>query len=454
MRLLMLIVALLLGCGDDAGGGDELTGGGQGGAGGATDAGLDGSPGAPNDAGSDAAVSIACEDSLDCPIGKVCDAQARKCVECMRASDCEAEHVCVDRECRQACDSDLDCQPLRMLCDHEAGHCVRELVRADAGTDSAVECSGAHVFEVARVPPTVMLVVDGSTSMLDPYGEPVLLDGGVPDPQLLPSRWDALRDALVDPTGGLVPALAGVVRFGLGVFGTAPECPLPLGIIEPVIDNSVAIADGLPAEPPGMYTPTGIALDSIIDALPDSAVEPGRGKQIIVLATDGDPNSCEAEPDIFMGGQVPADYASSLAAATKASAKHIELIVISVGRDASVAHLQQVANLGAGLPQDATPGARVYVPEDAAELTSELRTLVEAQLGCDLHLDLEGRTVLADEACSGQLKINGTIIPCGTANGWSFEAPSTIRLATEACALLSGSSASVVASFPCGALAR
>ena len=46
-------------------------------------------------------------------------------------------------------------------------------------------------------------------------------------------------------------------------------------------------------------------------------------------------------------------------AASKAAMKHSELFVISVGKDTSAMHLQQVANLGAGLAIDADPGAAV-----------------------------------------------------------------------------------------------
>ena len=264
----------------------------------------------------------ACDNSLDCVLGAVCDADDGRCVECVIDSDCDDGFTCAERVCRQQCDSDVDCQPLQMLCARELGYCVEPGHNPDPASDGGPRpdaCTGTTPIVASRLMPTVMVVLDGSTSMLDPYGLPPLDDAGVPEPTAppLPTRWTAVRNALVDATDGVVPTLQNEVRFGLAVFGTSPTCPLPLGIIEPAVANASAIASAIPVDmPPGMFTPTGLALDAVIDRLPDPVAVVSAGPQVIVLATDGDPNSCDVE---FPGLPV-ADFAPSLAAARKASA--------------------------------------------------------------------------------------------------------------------------------------
>ena len=175
-----------------------------------------------------------------------------------------------------------------------------------------------------------------------------------------PSRWSSVREALVG-ADGVVPRLEGLVKFGLAVFGTQATCPLPLGTINPMLNNAAMITGGLPNDPPGVFTPTGVALDMIVDILPDpTLVLDGNpiGPQIILLATDGDPNACDG------GGFFPVtDYMPSINAALKAQAKHLKMYVVSVGQDAAAAHLQEMANIGQSMDR-AAGTAEVYYPEE------------------------------------------------------------------------------------------
>jgi von Willebrand factor type A domain len=302
-----------------------------------------------------------------------------------------------------------------------------------------------------RVLPTVMLVVDGSTSMEMPYGDPPPTDGGMPDPMAPPqsSRWQAIRDALVKPDVGVVPTLQGLVHFGLALFGTQPTCPLPTGIVMPKLGNYDAINAGMPmGTPPGLFTPTGPALDQVVTMLPDSAnfVDKVVGPQIIVLATDGDPNSC-GSMDIFSPIPVT-DYAPSIAAAMKAQAKHIKMYVVNVGKDAAATHLQEMANIGAGLPGNMSPGAMVYYPEDPASLAETLKTLIGAELSCDL--ELQGKGVKMGLECMGKVVLNGQELPCNGADGWKLLDETHIQLQGAACdSFKDAVDASLIANFPC-----
>lgn len=310
-------------------------------------------------------------------------------------------------------------------------------------------CAATNV-RANRILPTVMLVVDGSTSMEMPYGEAPVPDGGVPAGGMAPaapSRWSSIRGALVDPNG-VVPSLQGLVKFGLALFGTTPSCPLPFGIIEPALNNAAAITGSMPpGMAPGIFTPTGPALDMVVDRLPDSSAvapdEPPIGPQIIVLATDGDPNACDANPF----GPVT-DYAPSIAAAMKAQSKHIKMYVVSVGMDAAAAHLQEMANIGQGLAPNANPGAEVYYPENPAALADTLATLIGAELSCDLALD--GKGIRKDLACMGTVTLDNVPLGCDDPNGWTLTDETHMRLQGTACETYKNAAdAHLVANFPC-----
>jgi hypothetical protein len=290
-------------------------------------------------------------------------------------------------------------------------------------------------INATRITPTVMLVVDGSQSMVtNMYGTG--------------NRWDAIRTALVDPAMGVVPALQGLVKFGLAVYGTQPACPLPLGVVMPALDNAPAVTTGLPVQPPGMFTPTGLALSQVVDMLPDGVspdpdvvIEP----QIIVLATDGDPNDCNLDP--FAGGGM-ANYQPSIDAAMKLQAKHQKMYVISVGMDAAVTHLQEMANIGAGMPANMSPGAPVFYPEDPAQLSTTLQQLVGEAIGCEVML--EGKGVQVGKECLGTVTLNGNELECNGANGWRLNDSLHLELLGEPCEQFKASvSAQLHANFPC-----
>lgn len=312
-------------------------------------------------------------------------------------------------------------------------------------------CAGAMIT-ASRIFPTVMLVVDGSSSMRDPYGTIPNTDAGVPDPNAtLPSRWQSVREAVVG-SEGVVPKLQDRVKFGLAVFGTNSTCPLPLGVINPDFNNGAAIASGLPNQPPGMFTPTGVALDQVVDLLPDPLLVldgPPIGPQIILLATDGNPNACDAFIDIFTG-TVPTDYNPSINAAMKAAAKNLKMYVVSVGQDAAAAHLQEMANIGQGMDR-ATGTAEVYYPEDTAGLTDTLETLIGAELSCELKL--EGKGVKVGKECTGKVLFNGTELECNGENGFVLLDSFTIELKGTTCETFKNSiDSSLQADFPCDAI--
>jgi len=295
-----------------------------------------------------------------------------------------------------------------------------------AGGAAGSSCAQGNA-SASRVTPTVILVVDGSTSMNDAYGNS--------------TRWTAMRDALVSPTG-VVTRLEMAVNFGLDLYGTIPACPFPLGSIAPALMNAGAITAGLPNGPPGLSTPTGEALEAVFARLPDqqAVVDQDLGPQIVILATDGAPNGCA---DFFTNTS-----ARSLAAAQMGRAKNIPMYVISLaGGDAALtAHLQQMANIGAGMdPSSGT--AQLYVPTDPNALSATLEQIIGGAVGCLVTLN---GTVAQGMECSGTVTLSGNPLVCNDANGWRLAAPNQIEVLGTACNEFKTNTASAVrADFPC-----
>jgi hypothetical protein len=145
------------------------------------------------------------------------------------------------------------------------------------------------------------------------------------------------------------------------------------------------------------------------------------------------------------------DYAPSIAAAMKLQAKHLRMYVISVGQDAAKQHLQEMANLGAGLAQQANPGASVFYPEDPAALSDTLAMLIGKEIPCDV--ELSGKGVVMGSECMGKVTINGNELPCNGPDGWILKDATHITLQGAACDnFKNATDAMLHAEFPCNAL--
>jgi hypothetical protein len=127
------------------------------------------------------------------------------------------------------------------------------------------------------------------------------------------------------------------------------------------------------------------------------------------------------------------------------------MFVISVGQDAAAAHLQELANIGAGMPQTANPGAEVFYPTDPAGLASTLQTLIGSVVLCEVAL--EGTGVKPGSECAGQVALNGVGLGCNDPNGWVLVDEKHIRLQGTACETFKNSgNAMLRARFPCSAI--
>ncbi len=307
--------------------------------------------------------------------------------------------------------------------------------RADAAPCAQV------VVNLAPVTPTVMMLVDRSGTMSDPFGSE-------------PSRWDALYGTLMDPTTGVVARLAGAVRFGVAAYTARDRdndgqvegaCPR-MNVVAPALDNYGAIEDVYGSLAPLDETPTGAAIDAVLPAL--AAVEEA-GPKILVLATDGEPDTC-ARPNPNGHAQARAD---ALLAVQQAYEAEIETYVVSVGGEAvgnpqAEQHMHELANAGLGRAPDADPAAPLYVALAPDELVAAFDDIIGGVRTCTFTL--EGM-VDEEHAAGGTVTLDGEELDYGT--DWQLVDPSTIELLGAACdAILAGGEHEVEATFTCEAI--
>lgn len=384
------------------------------------------------------AAGCSCNGTLEVT-GGLCDAEPRPAAcdqACSAGEPCPAGFYCgASGTCT------ADCAPTNpgpscavpATCTVD-GHCLR----ADGGTRDgsappvdASGCANVHV-EATRVTPNVILVVDQSGSMTSDFGSS--------------NRWDVLRDSLLADPDGLVFAMQSQVRFGLALFSSdadQPEmCPM-ITWVPPAIDNYTPIDDVYGPARPISETPTGDSLDAILDRLamtPDPSTDP----TIFILATDGEPDTCEVPNP--QNGQ-----AESLAAAARAYDTGIRTFIISVGEGTvSASHLQDMANAGLGRGAG-DADAPYWVAGDDAGLRDALRAIIGGELSCVVTLD--GHIQDLESACTGTVLLNGEPIGCDDPNGWHAVDETHIELTGDACTTLqSGPGVTLEASFPCGVI--
>lgn len=323
-----------------------------------------------------------------------------------------------------------------------------------AGTGFADGSCANGRITAARVSPKIILVLDGSCSMTTDYPANGA-ESSTECSRNMRGRWAAIRNALIG-SNGLVPKLEKVVSFGLVVYGTQPNCPIPGQPVRPALNNLMRIQNGLPEIQPGMYTPTGPALDWVYDNLievqgPD---DPGAA-QVVILATDGEPNSCggggsgSGRGGNNQGGmQAQTNYQPSIDAVNKGTMKGAATYVISLADSTGPFHdhLQELANLG----NPAAAGKAVlYEPASPDQLAQNLETLAGAAVGCDIELN---GAIFLDQACDGTVSLDGKPLKCNDPNGWKPIDERNIRLEGSACdAVMQKNDSIVEASFTCTA---
>jgi hypothetical protein len=297
-----------------------------------------------------------------------------------------------------------------------------------------------------------MFLVDQSGSMTDPFS------GGQ-------NRWQAAHSAITQ----IISELDSIVRFGLTTYqsdggGSTPdECPIFDTQVDFAMDNFSTINMSYPASfPGGSDTPTGDSIDVLVDII-QSDPPPAEGPTIIVLATDGEPDSCEVpNPNPTAGARLEAVTASG-----NSHDAGIDVFVLWVGQLSSSGtkdHLKEVANVGVGIgasvgvpvpsgedPANPTAGAPFWVGNDPASLEGAFEQIISASISCDIEIDKPFDDV--ELACQqGDVRLNGTPLDCPSEWRVKAGADNIIELVGNACDAFKSGESTFTAEFPCGAI--
>jgi hypothetical protein len=338
--------------------------------------------------------------------GQACDPAPGAPVTCPASFHCSADGTC-DAQCTPGgseCGSGYVCT--------DDGRCVDDGVVDPPGPDA--NCPAVN-FTATPTIPSISLLIDRSQSMTNNIGGK--------------SRYAAVRDALVAPTTGVVTTLQAKAFFGASLYSTDAPCPR-LYSVPRAMNNQAAIATLINSQSPGGNTPTGASIDVAVADF--AATPPPAGSPpVIVLATDGLPNSCS-------GGN---GEAASVNAAAASFAAGIRLFVLAVGNGINDDHLQAVANAGAG-----AANSPFFVANTPQDLQTAFESIIGGVLSCELTIN---GTITPEQAAGGNVMLNGTTLTFGT--DWELVGGSTIRLIGQACTDLKSSANPMVnGTFPCG----
>jgi hypothetical protein len=264
-------------------------------------------------------------------------------------------------------------------------------------------------------------------------------------------RWTAAHTAITD----IISELDSIVRFGLTTYQSNDGGPTPAAC--PIFDTQVgfamnnfgAINMSFPASfPGGEDTPTGDSIDVLVDLI-QADPPPAEGPTIIVLATDGEPDTCEI-PD---PNPTPAAHAEAIAAAQNAFQNaDIRTFILSVGNDVSDAHLQEMANAGTGLAPNGSEGdADFWKATTPQGLEDAFNAIIGASISCDIQMDKQFDDKV--KACAdGDVRLNGNPLSCPA--DWRVKpgVDDVIELVGSACDTFKSGDVTFTASFPCGAI--
>ena len=363
---------------------------------------------------------------------------------CETASSCGSGTFCQDGLCDAVCTPEGGECGSAGFCS-SAGRCIPLTQEGGAGGNGGgSECQSVQVTPTRSIP-NVMFLVDQSSSMNSNF------PGAA-------NRWAAARTAIT----GITSDLEGIVRFGLTTYtssgGTAGgECPKLPTQVDFALDNAAAIAGAYPSTRPsrdGGDTPTGDSIDALVEVI-TSDPPPSDGPTIIVLATDGLPDSCADPnpPDNDPDRRAATEDLAVKAAENAFDSEGIETFILSVGPDVSDSHLREMANVGIGLPRD-TPeddAALFWKATNADDLTTAFEDIVRGSISCEVEIDKPFANV--EQACrQGDVRLNGSPITCP--NGWRVKpgANNIIELLGSACSTFKEGVSELTAEFPCGAV--
>lgn len=386
----------------------------------------------------------ACQGLAAGACGKACTTD----LDCAATLHCKADKTC-GAECAQntTCANGVKCSPRgRCGSDPTGGLLPPTSTNPDAGFDPGGGDSCADIdLKLAKTIPSVLFLVDRSGSMDDN-------NAWYPEGQTVTKRWDVIKSALLDEDGGVIKPLEGDVNFGLATYswqsGTCPR----IDSVGFKMGNHADIRDLLLPADTIDNTPTGESIRAVVGfnaagVLNDAgfaAYDAGGGPKILILATDGDPDTCDAPNS--NGSDPPRQL--TLGATARTFDAGITTYVMAVGADGDDEHQQQVANVGQGRPATTTDDVQVFRPQNRQDMVSALRSIITGARSCKFTLN--GSVVAGTEA-QGQVTLNGSPVAYNDPNGWKLNGNKEIEFVGTTCnTIKTEPNAEVKVRFPCG----
>jgi hypothetical protein len=254
---------------------------------------------------------------------------------------------------------------------------------------------GAQQFQLERIPPNVMLILDRSGSMGDS------IDG-----TSATTKWDDLKAALSQ----LVNNYDALVRFGVSLFSSDNDCGPGMVASMPADKNGMAVLAKVAAASPGGNTPTAGTLAAV---LASGAVSDATRQNVVVLATDGLPNCSDT------------DVQSKIAALY---AVNVKTYVIGVGT--GTASDPALLNSWAVAGHTDRPGAtKYYQTNSQADLKAAFDAVAGGLVSCVFKMS-------APVPDPNQVYVfdNGTPVANDPVNGFTYDASGpTVTLNGAAC---------------------
>ncbi len=357
--------------------------------------------------------------------GSLCDDPSTAPAECASACDplpgaantcpsgwhCSPDGFC-DAQCTQGgseCGDGYTCST--------DGNCVDSSGPGSNGPDA--NCPAINFTPMPKTP-SIQLVLDQSGSMFPPQS----------------NRYTQMTDALVG-TNGVVNGLETKAYFGSTLY-TCNGNNTDFTRTPRALNNAAVIKTSIMSKTSGQNTPTAAAVDDAVAGFA-AAPPPAGSPPIIVLATDGSPNSCDGNLN-----QQQAD-AASVTAARNAYDAGIPVYVLAINQNSQ--HFQDVANAGQGWVAG-QPNITYYPTTNAADLAAAFQTIINGVISCDLSLT---SSIDDAQASSGIVVVNGVTLMYGV--DWILVNGNTIRVQGAACAQLKTTQNPMVsATFPCGSV--
>lgn len=322
-----------------------------------------------------------------------------------------------------------------------------------AGTSTLGEGEACRevVFAAQTNPVNVLVLLDRSTSMLEPA------DMAVPGV----SRWDAVTGALRAFVNSPQAENANVGLQFFGLSNGADDCAVdkyatPAVPVAPLVANRAALLDAIDTTLPGSLTPTAPAVAGALQYALSVAQQPANAEvpTVMVLASDGIPSECgplgpDGQPIVSFREII--DTLQSFSTPTDPAQPTVRTFI--VGTRELQNNAQSLAQAGGGqafLVGGGVTGAAAGANDLEARFLDALLSIVVRPLDCEIdvpqtapdtgeNIDFDAVRVRFTGASSGTVtefpRANGPQ-SCGLDRAWFYEdasPPQKIFLCRAAC---------------------